>query len=227
MFFILMTVCSPTAYSSHTATKGVCGMDLQSIMLILTIGLASNLDNAGVGISYGIRNIHIPIKANLMIAVISSLASFIGGAFGNWLTQWIRPILAHLLGTIVMVTVGLWVLLQPLLKKKSNNDPTTNRLTEILRDPEKADRDQSKSINFMESILLGIALSMNALAGGFDVGITQSNIIFAAIVMGVLSFLTISICCWIGRKFMSEKLGDRATILSGLLLIYIGLLQIF
>lgn len=202
-------------------------MDLHSILLILTIGFASNLDNAGVGISYGIRNIHIPMKANLMIALISALATFIGGGLGNWLTQWIRPIFAHLLGTVVMVSVGLWVLCQPLLKKKSRADPPLNRFTEILRNPEKADRDHSKSISFTESIALGIALSMNALAGGFDVGITNLSIVLAAVAVGIISFFTIAVCCWIGQRFMSDKLGDRATILSGLLLIYIGLQQIF
>lgn len=202
-------------------------MELDSIIIVLLISVASNLDNAGVGISYGIRDIHIPVKANAMIAFISAVATLIGGAFGSWLTHWIKPTFAHLIGTIVIVSVGIWVLCQPMLKNRSaEGKGSTNMVTQILRTPEKADRDESKSISFTESITLGIALSMNALAGGFDVGVTDLNIFLAALFVGIISFLMISVCCWIGRRFVSDKIGDKATILSGLLLIYIGLLQI-
>lgn len=202
-------------------------MDFYSILLVIGIGLASNLDNAGVGIAYGVRKIQISGLANLMIAVISVIATLIGGALGGLVSNWITPFMAHLIGTIVIVGVGIWVMCQPFLEKKTKKrEANSNLVTQILRSPEEADRDQSKTISIGEAVLLGTALSMNALAGGFDAGITRLNLFATAISVGVLSYILMAVCSYIGSRYAADKLGDRATILSGLLLILIGLHQI-
>lgn len=202
-------------------------MDLYSVLMVIGIGLASNLDNAGVGIAYGVRRIQISGLANLIIAGISIAATLIGGGLGGLVSLWITPFMAHLIGTIVIVSVGIWVMCQPLLEKKTKKREASNSLvTQILRSPEEADRDQSKTISIGEAVILGIALSMNALAGGFDAGITRLNLVATALTVGVLSYILMALCSYIGSRFAAEKLGDRATILSGLLLIFIGLHQL-
>ncbi len=202
-------------------------MDLYTILMVIGIGLASNLDNAGVGIAYGVRKIQISGLANLIIAGISIGATLIGGGVGGLVSLWISPFVAHLIGTIVIVSVGIWVMCQPYLEHKTKKREASNNLvTKILRSPEDADRDQSKTISMSEAVVLGIALSMNALAGGFDAGITRLNLIATALTVGILSYILMAFCSYIGSRFAADKLGDRATILSGLLLILIGLQQI-
>jgi putative sporulation protein YtaF len=203
-------------------------MDFYSFWMILGISLASNLDNAGVGIAYGIRKIEISGAANLIIAFTSSLATLIGGLFGGWAATWISPLTAHLIGTIVIISVGIWVLSQPLLERRaSKKSDTHNLVKQILRSPEQADLDQSKTISLKEAVILGFALSMNAIAGGFDAGITRLNVWIASLFVGILSYLLILICGYIGRHYAAEKLGDKASFLSGIILILIGLHQIF
>ena len=51
---------------------------------------------------------------------------------------------------------------------------------------EKADFDGSKTISFSEAIVLGIALSINNIAGGFDAGITNLNLWLTATISGCL-----------------------------------------
>lgn len=202
-------------------------MDLTTILMVIGIGLASNLDNAGVGIAYGVRRIHISRLANLIIAAISVIATLLGGGIGGLIANWISPFLAHLIGTIVLVSVGVWVMCQPFLEKKlKQRERQQNVLTQILRSPEEADRDQSKTISIGEALLLGIALSMNALAGGFDAGITRLNLFATAFVVGALSYLLMGVCSYIGTRYAADRVGDRATIISGLILIIIGFHQL-
>ncbi len=41
------------------------------LLTILLLSFSSNLDNVGVGVSYGIRKINIPFTSNLLIAVVT------------------------------------------------------------------------------------------------------------------------------------------------------------
>ncbi|MNO59074.1 manganese efflux pump MntP [compost metagenome] len=201
-------------------------MSSYSLLAVIVIALASNLDNAGVGIAYGVRKIRIPWYSNLTIAIISFLATLLSGLFGNLLALWVHPWVGQLIGTIVIVSVGVWVLLQPFVEKKpvpADND--SNPVTRLLRNPEEADKDSSKSISLGESILLGIALAMNALAGGFNAGITHLNVWGTSLSVGIFSYLLLAVCAGFGEKYAAEKLGNRATIVSGLLLILIGIHQ--
>lgn len=92
-------------------------MSSYSLLAIIAIGVASNLDNAGVGIAYGVRKIHIPWYSNLTIAFISFLATLVSGLFGNLISTWMPPWIGQLIGTIVIIGVGVWVLVQPYVEK--------------------------------------------------------------------------------------------------------------
>lgn len=203
-------------------------MSSYGLLAVIAIGLASNLDNAGVGIAYGVRKIRIPWYSNLAIACISFIATFVSGLFGSVISSWIAPWIGQLIGTFVIVGVGVWVLVQPLVEKKhSPLEKDSNHLTRLLRNPEEADKDSSKSISLGESILLGIALAMNALAGGFNAGITHLNIWHTSLSVGLFSYILLALCTSFGEKYAAEKFGNQATIVSGILLILIGLHQIF
>ena len=205
-------------------------MDLHSFITIIAIGIASNLDNAGVGIAYGVRKIYISHFSNFMIAIISFTGTLISGYFGNWISHWVPHFVGNVIGAIVMISVGVWVLWQPFIgKKERKSEPVEvkkkNFITDLLRRPEEADFDQSKSLGIFESIVLGIALSINALAGGLDAGLTKINVLYTSISVGIFSFLLLGLSCYLGDKFGAEKLKGKATLISGLLLIFIGFRQ--
>ncbi len=46
-------------------------MQMLHLATILLLSLSSNLDNIGVGVSYGIRKVNIPFTSNLLIAVVT------------------------------------------------------------------------------------------------------------------------------------------------------------
>lgn len=203
-------------------------MDLHSLITIAAIGVASNLDNAGVGMAYGVRKIYISHVSNFIIAFISFLATFIAGYFGNWISHWISPFVGNLAGAIIIISVGVWVLWQPYLGKKEAPKKKLKKrsfITDLLRRPEEADFDKSNSISLKESLILGIALSINALAGGFDAGVTNLSILETAAFVGAFSFILLGLAAYLGEKYAAEKLKQNANLISGILLIGIGIHQ--
>lgn len=202
-------------------------MMLNQLMQVVLIGIASNLDNAGVGIAYGVRGIRISKSANGMIALISLLMTWVSGVIGAWLSMYISSFTSHLIGAIVIVSVGIYVLYQPFRKRKTVELPTNHNLIQrILQQPEEADLDHSKTISFKESLILGIALGINALAGGFDAGVTHLHVLSTSIAVGFFSFVVLGVTDYIGHKYIAVRFDKAATILSGILLILIGLYQI-
>ncbi|KEK22281.1 sporulation membrane protein YtaF [Bacillus gaemokensis] len=202
-------------------------MSTAGLFSILLIGIASNLDNAGVGIAYGIRRIQISWFNNFIIAFFGFLFTLLAGFFGNWISLFISDFMANLIGAIVLGVIGVFVLCQPLLSKSEEVlEKKGNMVMGILHNPENADFDGSKTISFSEALVLGVALSINNIAGGFDAGVTNLNLWWTAIVSGVFSFICISGFSYIGKKFLAEYLGKWATIIAGVLLILIGIDQL-
>lgn len=82
-------------------------MYITSLLSILFIGIASNLDNAGVGIAYGIRKIHISWFNNFIIAFFGFLFTLLAGFFGNWISLFISDVIANVIGAIVLGSIGI------------------------------------------------------------------------------------------------------------------------
>jgi putative sporulation protein YtaF len=202
-------------------------MDLAVWIPAISIALAANLDNAGVGVAYGVRNIKIPALAGTVIAFIGFMLTWIGGISGKVLSAWLPPSVCNIVGMVILVSIGTWVIIQPLLQEQlAQHSDRRNWLTRILQNPETADFNASKSVDFKESVVLGIALSVNNLAGGFDAGITHIGIWETSILSGIFSFASVGLCSLIGRKIAGERLGKSASVLAGLILIFIGLHQV-
>lgn len=209
---------------------------MHTILTSVLIAIAANLDNLGVGIAYGIQKIRISYYANFIIAIISFLATFLSAVIGEIISYYLSKQLASIIGAILLLGVGAWIFIQPIIPTAKNKPITINvqlcqrksyiAPTEILRCPKHADIDNSHDIGTWEAIILGIALSINALAGGFDAGSVGISSLVEAILVGTFSFLTIIIGCHFGKRYVANQLGKYATLVSGVLLIIIGLDQL-
>ncbi|MGO0121856.1 manganese efflux pump [Desulfothermobacter acidiphilus] len=151
------------------------------------LALSSNLDNVGVGISYGIRRIGIPFSSNLIIALVSTAGTVVSMCLGSEVARYVPVLLANLIGSGILVAVGVWVIRESWREvggvdedSPALADPPAkaNKLLEwrirslgllvqILREPSLADQDDSRRIEGREALLLALALTINNLAGGF------------------------------------------------------------
>ena len=201
------------------------------IIYTLFIALANNVDNISVRIAYSIRGIKITLLKNLWISVITFVISSLAAFSGSLLTTYFTKRFSSILSMCILVSIGLWIIIEPLVKKDSPEN--SNKLCTqdisiygVLRDPESADADNSKNIDFKEATFLGIALSINNIGGGIGAGMIGLNSIFVGFFSAIISFLALFMGNYISDFFNKFHLGKTASIISGLILIIIGINQI-
>lgn len=194
---------------------------------VLLIALANNIDNIGVRIAYSIRGIKISVKTNLWISVITFFISAISAYFGSFLTKFISKGTSSKISMLLLCTIGLWIIVEPYYNmKKPQLENEDNSLYNILRSPEKADKDNSKYIDIKEATVLGIALSINNIGGSLSAGIIGLNSFFIGIFSAVLSFVALWAGNYITILFKKFDIGNKATVTAGLVLILIGIGQV-
>ena len=194
--------------------------------LIFGIALGNNLDNAGVGIAYGIARIRLPFLSNLWIAVVTFLITASAVVFGDQVAHLLSPPVARMLSAVVLCGLGLWLLLPSLSNHKKREDTQKKpSMLAVLVDPQQADRDRSRQIDLQEATLLGMALSINNIGGGMSAGLVHLSILWTAFFSALISFLVLWLGGWAGRRLAATRLGDYAQVLAGVLLIVIGLRQ--
>lgn len=78
----------------------------------LLMAIALSLDGFGVGLTYGLRRIRIPLESLLVIALCTVAAMGSSMLFGHWLAVWLKIIPTRLLGAMILVGLGTYQLLQ-------------------------------------------------------------------------------------------------------------------
>ena len=208
------------------------------LLSALMIGVAANLDNFGIGVSYGLRKIRIPFPSNLFIAILSGIIVALSVSAGHILSHYVG--IANLIGALLIIAIGVWVALNksssepaavpvsvPLTKTYSVPIKPLHCVIQIIKDPSTADADANGSISAKESIALGLTLSLNCIATGVGAGLTGMSVRPVALSVFLFSMVTISTGYWTGWRTASNRFERWAQALSGLLLILIGLYEIF
>ncbi|TVY02266.1 sporulation membrane protein YtaF [Cohnella terricola] len=199
-------------------------------LLILGFAISSSLDNLGVGISYGIRGIKIGTSANLIIAAVCLLFSYGGIVFGKWLSSVLPGLLPVFLSTIILLVIGVRIILlaAPRQRSVAAAPQASKGLAGVLRNPESVDLDGSQDIGIVEAIILGAALSANALTNGLSAGLLGLSPFSISLTAALGSFLTVWFGVWIGGKAANVRvgpftLGQFGTLFSGIILVLIAL----
>ncbi len=207
---------------------------------ILLLSLSSNLDNIGVGVSYGIRKINIPFTSNLLIASVTSCGTLLSVLLGQSIYLFISPEMAALLGGGIIIAAGIWVIFQEKFMHRGHEPQEETRLVaatglprfgfrqivSILDNPIIADWDFSGHIDLREAIALSLGLTINNIPNGVGAGMLGLSPILLTISVFGFSILTI----WIGISgglFGFHRLGKLTGVISGLILIFVGVYEIF
>jgi len=178
------------------------------LITILFISMAANIDNLGISMAYGLRANRIPFRYNLIISFISTVCAFISIFAGRILSDFLSKSVSNLFGGILLVGLGLWVV----IKSASPSKDCTRNMD---------------SINWKESIVLGFILAFNCLSIGFSAGITGVEPYSTALAIGIFSFISIVIGVRLGEHIGTSWLGQQAERIGGILLMAIGLIEIF
>ncbi len=101
------------------------------ILSALLFSLSSNLDNVVIGIAYGIKKIKLGILANLIIAFVTSTGTFLSMSVGAYISTFLPRSVANILGAGVVIILGIYFVVQSIIKLINNTKSKELALKDI------------------------------------------------------------------------------------------------
>lgn len=200
-------------------------------MTAFLLSLSANLDTLAVCISYGMKKVKLSIVASLLISLITSFGTFLSMILGKFITNFISPKIVATLGGILLLILGLKIVIDFIKKYKKFKIRRLSRekkirYSDILDNPVKADTDNSGDIDLKECITLSIALTLNNVSVGVAASIAGISIFLNTLFTFILTLFNIGLGFYIGIKYSSKFVGEYSDLISGILIIALGIYQI-
>ena len=205
----------------------------------ILLAFSASLDSLIIGIAYGIKKIRIKFSINIIIALIVTLGTFLSMLLGAILGNFIPGYICNYIGAILLIAVGIWMTIDYYKDQKSLSSDTTDsddinndlidslNYDEILTKNKTADIDGSGNIELKEAVSQALALSINNFALGIGASMSGISIPLTTAFTFIFSVLILIIGFKIGNSFLSKIFGKYSGLLSALIIILMGVFQLF
>lgn len=208
---------------------------------LLFLVIAVSIDGFGVGITYGMRKIRVPLAALLIIMMCSGVIVLISMTIGGVLSMFISPEVTQTLGGCILIGLGLFSLFNlirshDLIGKtieqhepRQNIESSNSRIQHwktVMQKPHQADLDKSGAISLGEAFILGSALALDAFGAGIGAAIIGYSPLITALLIAFMSGLLLFLGINIGMLLSKNKRLKKMSFLPPLLLITLGVLNI-
>lgn len=205
------------------------------------IAAAVSIDSFSVGVAFGIKRIKVPLRSIVVLNFISVLLLGCGFFAGNFLSRFLPPRSTNLLGSFIILLIGIWYLIQGYLNHRYPRESLAEATAiatisikslgiaiNILRDPTQIDLDISGVIDIKEAVILGFALAVDSLAVGIALSITSiAAIVLTLLIAAIMNFILLLFGIHLGKRYLGIHLGERTAVVPGIILIVMGLIRLF
>lgn len=207
------------------------------MVALLILGFAVSLDSFTVGLTYGMRNVTIPVKSFIIISSCTFVVLLLAMLLGSFIELFISYEAGERIGGIILIGIGIWVLYQFITSQRTAREPQTDYkviefeikplsiIIKILKKPMEADFDKSGKISGIEALFLGLALSLDSFGAGIGAALIDLPPILFSIVVTISSTIFVIAGLNIGKIFRSVAWMKNLTLLPGIALILIGLFK--
>ncbi|HOJ77505.1 MAG TPA: sporulation membrane protein YtaF [Bacillota bacterium] len=213
---------------------------------IILLAFSLSLDAFTVGMVYALKGIQIPFYSKLSICFFSIIYSLFALIIGRSLTNLINPYFAKLTGVALLCLMGAGIIIQALVKEDNSRltidqYPLPEEKTlfkigikrlgitiKIIRDPLLFDVDRSGSIDSFESLMLGLALSLDAIGVSFGSAMIGFRSFSIPLLIGIFQLLFLNLGTTLAQKInLQNRLSQQLlSMLPGFLLIVLALLKL-
>ncbi|MBM7564088.1 sporulation membrane protein YtaF [Paenibacillus sacheonensis] len=101
---------------------------------LLLLAFAVSLDGFGVGVTYGLRRIRIPLLSISIIAFCSGLVVWLSMQIGSLLSGYMSPMTAKWIGAVLLMLIGAYALIQWWQRRRANAVPQEDEPVETAQD---------------------------------------------------------------------------------------------
>lgn len=211
-------------------------MDFGTIIFFAAV---LSLDAVSAGFAYGLRQIKIPLTSYLVLLCASMLIVGISVFCGSTAAALLPDMWSKKLGGIILIGIGLFWLLKPHGKtaRADRGDKKIKKIAEfrlaslaviiqICEEPVSADLDASGVISIKESLLLALALSLDALGAVFGAAMVGYGGLQTVLLIGLFQQCFLLFGVKLGGLASCPWLMSRGPRLAGILLCSLGIIKI-
>ena len=185
--------------------------------------ISANIDNIPIGLSYGIKKVHISIFKNIFICLITSIFTFISMSIGSNISKFLDIKIANIIGSILLIILGIYPILNNFFKKRKmkkikKKKKIINSKDIILK---------NNSICIKEILVIVVTLSLNNIAAGIAASITGINTFYTTLCTFIFGSIFLYIGNNLGKKIKSEIIIRYSELISSLMLFLLGIIEIF
>lgn len=161
---------------------------------------------AAIGKGIALRNPSLAnaLRIGLIFGVIEAITPVIGWLIGQAASSFVRD-WDHWIALVLLSVLGLHMIYNGFV---GTGDEAEN---------------EKRAQGLWSLALTGFATSIDAMAVGVGLAFLEVNIFLVAAVIGFCTFLMVTIGVMLGRV-LGQKVGDKAEILGGLILILVGVM---
>lgn len=192
--------------------------------ILLAVFVSS--DNFIVGFSYGIKKIKLSMSSYLMIILLPTFATVAAMIIGETALYFISSKTANMIGSLILIFLGLTSIIKS-KKEQMKEKSAANNYENIINNPEVADVDNSGTIDVKEAIVLSVALAINNIGIGIGASAIGVSLLFTTFFTLFIGALVLSLGNFLGSKIKNKQLGKRGEMISALLIIFLGIYELF
>lgn len=173
----------------------------QIISLLLFL-LSANLDTVLLAMSWGLRQRRFSPLAVLVIAAITTVATWFALLLGGCTAELMAGETAKKAGGFLLICIGIWMLLDGLREKNTTPTPLPATLAECSA--------------------IALALAVNNMGMGVGAGLAGLNPWLTSLCNFLITIVSMAVGAGLGRRAAGSWISRYASLLSGGLMVVLG-----
>ncbi len=194
---------------------------------LLFIVLAVSLDGFTVGMTYGLRKIHLSFPSFLIITACSGLIVFTSMTIGELINPLMPEHFRNMIGGTIFLCLGLYMLSSSLRARQKERNRRKKGYSSFIENPEIIDFDRSGTISITEAFILGFALALDAFGAGIASSFLGFPMLTTVLCIALSSGLFVYSGFFFGHLLANFPLVKRMVYIPPILLLCIGISTFF
>jgi len=191
---------------------------LETFFLLFFLALTMSVDDFSVGVAYGLFKVKIPFKT-LLITVLGSATSTWGVMLiGKFIFTNLPDSIVDWSSAIVLGAVGCKMLYNGWKQKDDSMEYVKNHPLTL---------NDSKSVSIWETYVVGLGLGVDDFAQALGLALAGFPIVLTVILLEVAEMIALLSGNYLAFKGFSKKVNGKLLIIPGILLILIGVYELF
>lgn len=195
----------------------------------ILFSISTNIDNIPIGISYGLKKVHISLFKIFFIVSITSVITFFSMYAGQNISTLFNIKYASFFGALTLIGIGTFPYIKKIILlflKHLKLRLFRCKNLKVSKNKKNVNSSNSKKLSIKELMLITTTLSLNNIATGIIASMTGINILCATISTLIFGTLFLYFGNNIGKKINNKKIERYSSNISSLILILLGLLEL-